>query len=193
MAAFGEDVAAVVNELDLDQVVFVGHSMGASVVVEAAKRISDQVIGVVAVDEFLDLDYSASLSPADIEAFLAPFSDDFPGTTREFVSTDMFVPESDPDLVNWILDDVSSAPAHVGIEAGKNLFLYESGDLHQALGEIQVPIRAIHSDMKPTNVEALERYGIEVVLMSGVGHFLTMEDPETFNALISEAISDFVG
>ena len=193
MAAFGEDVAAVVNELDLDQVVLVGHSMGASVVVEAEKRISDQVIGLVAVDEFLDLDQSASLTPADIEAFLAPFTDDFAGTTREFVSADMFLPGSDPDLVNWILDDVSSAPAHVGIEAGKNLFLYESGDVHQALGEIQVPIRAIHSDMKPTNVEALERYGIEVVLMSGVGHFLTMEDPETFNALISEAISDFVG
>jgi pimeloyl-ACP methyl ester carboxylesterase len=47
--------------------------------------------------------------------------------------------------------------------------------------------------MKPTNVEALERYGIEVVLMSGVGHIVMMEDPETFNALISEAISDFVG
>ncbi len=27
--------------------------------------------------------------------------------------------------------------------------------------------------------------------MTGVGHFVMMEDPETFNSLLSEAVADF--
>lgn len=38
MEAFGADVAAVVDELDLERVVLVGHSMGGDVIVEAARK-----------------------------------------------------------------------------------------------------------------------------------------------------------
>jgi pimeloyl-ACP methyl ester carboxylesterase len=48
--AFGEDVAAVVTELDLDEVVLVGHSLGGPVVVAAAALIPERIIGVVGVD-----------------------------------------------------------------------------------------------------------------------------------------------
>ena len=39
MAAFGADVAAVVNKLDLKNIVLVGHSMGGPVCLEAARRL----------------------------------------------------------------------------------------------------------------------------------------------------------
>jgi pimeloyl-ACP methyl ester carboxylesterase len=32
---------------------------------------------------------------------------------------------------------------------------------------------------------------VHTVLMPGVGHFLMMEDPETFNRLLGEVIADF--
>ena len=48
---------------------------------------------------------------------------------------------------------------------------------------------AINADsFGTTNVEMAERYGIEVVLMSGVGHFVMLEDPETFNRLLAVAV-----
>ena len=37
-------------------------------------------------------------------------------------------------------------------------------------------------------MEAAQRYGIEVILMSGVGHFMMLEDPQTFNRLLDEAV-----
>jgi pimeloyl-ACP methyl ester carboxylesterase len=52
MAAFGEDVAAVVDRLGLKSVVLVGHSMGGDVVVEAARRLQGRVIGLVWVDDY---------------------------------------------------------------------------------------------------------------------------------------------
>ncbi len=34
-------------------------------------------------------------------------------------------------------------------------------------------------------------HGMDVVIMSGVGHFVMMEDPERFNALLASAIAEF--
>ena len=47
MAAFGEDVVTVVEQLGADQVVLVGHSMGGDVIVEAALGLGDRVAGLV--------------------------------------------------------------------------------------------------------------------------------------------------
>jgi hypothetical protein len=38
------------------------------------------------------------------------------------------------------------------------------------------------------NREAAHRYGIEVMQMSGVGHFVMLEEPQTFNRLLDEAV-----
>ena len=46
MAAFGDDVAAVVRHPGLGEVVLIGHSMGGDVVVETALRLGGQVLGV---------------------------------------------------------------------------------------------------------------------------------------------------
>jgi pimeloyl-ACP methyl ester carboxylesterase len=34
---------------------------------------------------------------------------------------------------------------------------------------------------------------VKTVLVSGVGHFLMMEDPDRFNRLLGEVIEDFSG
>lgn len=44
------DVEAVVDALDLDRIVLVGHSMGASIALEYAAQHPDRVAGLVLVD-----------------------------------------------------------------------------------------------------------------------------------------------
>jgi pimeloyl-ACP methyl ester carboxylesterase len=50
MASFGEDVAAVVVEIDAKEVILIGHSMGGDVIVEAARRLRSRITGLVWVD-----------------------------------------------------------------------------------------------------------------------------------------------
>ena len=57
-----------------------------------------------------------------------------------------------------------------------------------ALRELQAPVVAINPDYRPTDIGALRRHGVELVLMPGVGHFLMLEDPDTFNRLLGETI-----
>ncbi|MFC2038592.1 alpha/beta fold hydrolase, partial [Chloroflexota bacterium] len=56
MSAFGEDVAAVIRELDIEQVILIGHSMGGPVIIEAAQIVPERIAGLIGVDTFQDID-----------------------------------------------------------------------------------------------------------------------------------------
>ncbi len=89
MGNFGEDVAAVVRQIQNPKIILVGHSMGAPVALEATRRIGDRVIGIVAVDSLKTIGQPV-MPEAQIEKVLQPFKDDFIGHTREFVTTELF-------------------------------------------------------------------------------------------------------
>ena len=188
--AFGEDVAAVIDGLKLDRVVLVGHSMGGPVIVEAARIAPQEVIGLVVVDALQDPDAPGMTLDA-MQGFLARFEENFSDAMRDLVSTGMFVPESDPILKAWIVEDMASGPPEVGVGALRANILWPSTTRSNALAALRVPVRLINSPLYPTDSAAVNRYGMDVVIMSGVGHFLMMEDPKRFNALLSSAIANF--
>ncbi len=187
MKAFGQDVAAVVEELGLDQVVLVGHSMGGPVGAEAARLLGNRVKVVVGADTFNDVSYRFTQESAD--NWLRPFQTDFEVATSDFVRT-MFVPTSDSALVEQIVDDMSAAAPAVAIGVLEGYVNWYNYEVAAALPELRAPIRLINSDYRPTNVDAGREYAssFDVVLMSGVGHFVMMEDPETFNRLLGEIV-----
>jgi pimeloyl-ACP methyl ester carboxylesterase len=186
MDSFGKDVAAVVEKLDLQQVILIGHSMGGPVIIEAARQIPERVAGLVGVDTFLDLD--KRYTEQQIDAFIGPFERDFAGATSRLVRG-MFLSDADPALVEWVVTDMSSAQLEVGIGAMRQLAGF---DAKEALKEVRRPIYCINSDMRDTNIKAGQRLAVafEVRLMSGVGHFVMLEDPKTFNELLSQTISE---
>jgi pimeloyl-ACP methyl ester carboxylesterase len=188
--AFGEDVAAVINGLGLERVVLVGHSMGGPVIVEAARIAPQKVIGLVGVDTLQNPD-APGMPPEAMQAFLAPFEENFSDAVRNLVSAAMFVPQSDPNLKEWIVEDMASAPPDVGVGALRSNMLWPTTTRSEALAALRAPVRLINSPLFPTDSAATDRHGMEVVIMDGVGHFAMMENPETFNSLLSSAIADF--
>jgi pimeloyl-ACP methyl ester carboxylesterase len=191
MGAFGEDVVAVVNKLNLDQVVLVGHSMGGLVILEAARRMPKRVIGLVGVDTLQN--FEGKFTQEQIDDLLTPFRSNFGEATRNFVRN-MFTPNSDPALVEKIATDMSSAPQEVGLGALEGYFDFYTDEIIRVLQEVQAPITCINSDKYPTSVETNQRYApsFKAVIMSGVGHFNMIEDPETFNRLLEETVQEFV-
>jgi pimeloyl-ACP methyl ester carboxylesterase len=147
-----------------------------------------QVIGVVGVDTFKNL--GKIRIKEEIDPVLAPFYSDFMGTTEAFVRERMFEPTSDAALVATIAADMASAPPYVALDAAEWLY-HNDQHLQAALRTLRMPIVMINSDSS-TNIEAAERFGISVKLMSGVGHFVMLEAPETFNHLLEEAIKRFL-
>jgi pimeloyl-ACP methyl ester carboxylesterase len=57
-----------------------------------------------------------------------------------------------------------------------------------------MPVRAINASNVTTEVEINRKYApdFDAVLMDGVGHFLYLERPDEFNALLDRTIADVV-
>ena len=184
MESFGGDVEAVTVGLDLDDVVLVGHSMGGDVVTDAALRLGDRVRGVVWVDTYGSL--GQPRSAGQVEAVLAPLRADFVAGARALVRT-MFTADSHPELVEWVVDDMSSAPPHIAVAALEPAITVEPAVV-RALPQIDAPVVQISPR---ADVAALERHGVRTVLMPRVGHFPMLEAPETFNGILSEIVASF--
>jgi pimeloyl-ACP methyl ester carboxylesterase len=185
IASFGADVAAVVEGLGLERVILVGHSMGGDVILEAARRLRGRVLGLVWVDAYRGL--GEPKTPERIQAFQAPFRANFVEATRAFVHR-MF-PESAPaSLVEFIAEDMSSAPPEIALHALEAAISFDR-EIPSALAELKLPLVAINPDAPSTDIPSMERHGIEVVCMSGVGHFPMLEDPDRFNTVFREVIA----
>lgn len=187
MRAFGEDVVAVVDRLDLAEVVLVGHSMGGDVIVDAALELRDRVVGLVWVDAYDDLDEPSS--PEAISTFLAPFRDDFGAAARAFVRT-MFLPGADPGLVEWVSADMSAAPPAIALDVAVASFS-NGRAIPGLLRELQAPVVAINTGWLRPDVESLRRHGVGALVLSDLGHFPMLEAPARFNAVLRDVVDHF--
>ncbi len=189
LMAFGADVAAVVDHLELDRVILVGHSMGGPVALEASRLMPNRVIGVVGVDTLQDADYE--YDPEQIAGFVAAFEIDFEGACSHFVAQ-MFTEKADPDLVERIRAGMCAGSPDVGAAIMRQ---YVDYDLGAALAAIDVPVRCINCAKWPTNIEANRTYhpDFDAIIIEGPSHFLMLEAPEEFNARLAEVVAEISG
>ena len=184
--AFGDDVAAVVDELALERVVLIGHSLGGPVVVEAALSLEERVHGVVVVDALRNITKATTMD--DWKKLAAPLRANFQEKTASWVRDVMFVPTSDPKLVDSIASDMAAAPPEQALAALKALKFWHG---EKALEALRVPTLAINAQARFTDAKALEERGVGVVWMRDAGHFLMLEAPKTFDNLLQAALRAF--
>ena len=188
IAGFGGDVAAVVQQLGLQRVILIGHSMGGDAVLEAARRLPGRVAGLVWVDVYNQL--RMPRTPQEVQALMAPFRAAFAETTRTLVRS-MFPPGSDRSLVEHVATDMSAAPPAIALGALESAMTFDR-EVPAALRELNLPVVAINPDYRPTDFGSMLRHGVRVVVMPGVGHFLMMEDPPRFNLLLREVVEELL-
>ena len=153
-------------------------------IAEAARQLPNQTMGLIMVDTYKKL--GPGRTPEQVQSFVAKLRADFKDSTSALVKS-MFLPGSDTGMVNWVATDMSSAPSAIALDALDHSFSY-SRQMPHTLEEIKLPVIAINSDNSPTDVESMNHYGVQVMIMHGVGHFMMMEDPDRFNRLLKTAI-----
>lgn len=187
--AFGGDVAAVVNGLPHDRVILVGHSMGGPVVVDGARQIGERVKLIVGVDTLHQV--TSGRSVAQSQARWAGFAENFPVAVQGFVRSQFFLASSDPALIDRVANDMAAAPPEVAIAAGVGLSVYNAkAGLTATSG---IPLTLINATAQPTDRAAHDalRSHFDLHLMSTAGHFLMMEQPRTFNALLRDVVAPY--
>lgn len=185
MSAFGNDVAAVVNQVATDKVILVGHSMGGPVVIEAAKLLGDRVIGIVGVDTFYT-PFEYPTSEEKIEEFIGPFKNDFQAASEQLVNS-MFTPSADPELIETIVEQMGSADQDMAVSAMREIFRWNAQQAPTDLEIYSAKLRNING--APTGKEtALDE---SVTLIRGVGHFVAQAKPDEFNQVLEQIITEY--
>lgn len=188
---FARDVSAVVEKLDLDNVVLAGHSMGGAVILEVEKILPDRVSALVGVDTFTYEQTYPKLPQEAIEQILTPIRANFPEAMRGLVHQLFSASKNpDPDLVEKVATEMATFPPDIMLPALEELLMW---DLDDALKKQGTPLRCINS-RNLSSKETNQRYAdyFDVVLMPDVGHFVMMENPDLFNRLLAEAIRELV-
>ena len=185
VANFSRDVVALIEALELEQVILVGHSMGGPVSLGAAAAVPERIVGVIGVDTLHDaeVEYTAEM----MAPVIAQFEADFEGTAVSFVSG-MFPEGTDLRVIDGILRDVQRAGSEVGTAILRSYAGYVPA---KAFAACPVPLICINATQpNPTMVENNRAYipDFEVVLVEDVGHFLVVERPETFEGLLRTAL-----
>ncbi len=191
MEAFSDDLKAVAEKLDLEQVVLVGFSMGGPVTLEAAKRMPQRVIGVVLVDILQDID--VELDQEQINAIADDFRENLHDSA--YLRTGAFSPGADEGLIQRYIDSHPEVFPEYWWEAFDQLCHWMNDKTKATLVEVSSPIVAINSDQNPTNVEAFRRYApsFKVRLIPDVGHIgVIWENPDLFQRLLDASVEEFI-
>ena len=188
MKAFGEDVRAVVEATESEDVILVGHSMGGSVIAEAARLMPKRVKGLIGVDTLGNVEYP--MTSEEFEQMAAPMKKEFVSGSREFVKQ-MILPGTDPTLAEWIFSDMASASPSVAMSAMEEMMSqYMTGEAARIFEEIRVPVISVNADLWPIDYEANRRHmhSYDAIVLKGADHFLMMNRPIEFNWALEQAI-----
>ena len=185
--AFAADVAAVVDALELEDVVLIGHSMSGPIIVEAARLLGDRVRGLIPVDTLHDVGHPPT--EAQIGGLLASFDGDFRRGAQGFVRA-MFPADADPALVDLVANDMAAAPPEIALAAMRGLFAH---DVRPSLAALTAPVICLNADMWPADLAGNREIQpkFDLILLAGAGHFLFLEQPEVFNGKLAEILRRF--
>jgi pimeloyl-ACP methyl ester carboxylesterase len=188
MLSFGDDVKAVVEAIGADQVILIGHSMAGAVIAEAARLMPNRVVGLIGVDTLENVEHA--MTAEELEQIVAPLRKDFQARAGK-LAAGMISETTDPQLRDWIVSDMSSAPPAVAVSAMHGMMSqYVTGDIARLFEEIKVPVLTIKADNWPVNCEANQRHmtSFNSIVLKDTDHFLMLDRPVLFNQTLARAI-----
>jgi len=176
VAAMTSDVDAVAGALRLQRFVLVGHSYGATVAAAYAAQHPERVAGLLLADG----GGNVKVSKEEEKAFFAELRKDKDAFLRQF-----FAPILEPsreEVRNAVFESVRNTPVEVFARAMAGLLTVDVGSFVRAYHGPLLLIAA--ADIESPASLHVQFPELPAKKMRGVGHWLMMDKPDEFNALL---------
>jgi len=199
---FGSAVATLVHQLDLNDAVLIGHSMGCRVILEALANARDRVSGLALVDGSRMV-----ATQSDLQSLLTRLD---PSGYREFAGglfAQMFTDKSDSATRERVIDRCLGFDPEWATALFTNMARWDAEHLPMALTKNEVPLLAVQTttianagNRRTLDVDEATPFtdylkatfsnaGSRIEVLANTGHFPQFEEPERLNELI-EAFVD---
>ncbi len=187
---YARDVSAVLNGLDLKNVILIGHSMSGAIALETALNHQPRVLGLIGIDNFNT--YGAKETPQskkETEAFFKEARAHYKKTVTAYVNQALFAPSTPKSIRKRVVDDIANSDSTIALDCIEQSMAYQ-GDAK--LKTLKMPLYLINSSANPTDTLAFRKNGIAYRFFNigRTGHYPMLEKPEKFNALLTQAIDD---
>jgi len=188
MALFARAIDAVMRDAGLERAVLVGHSMGTPVVWQFSRLFPAKTRALVAVDGGFR---SQVTGAAEREKYAARYKGpDYKATMAGIVDF-LLGPMPDAAMRERVKSGMLATPQHVVASAA---FEMSEPRVFAPEPKIGVPVLAVYSSFPIWSAEyrkAIEAFipRLDYRTMDGVGHFLMMEKPEAFNAMLLDFLA----
>lgn len=186
MQSYGQDVKSIVERLNIENLILIGHSMGGAVILEAAKLLSSRILGLIMVDSLAGNLY-VRMEAAEIKEILTPFEENFERTFLNLLEP-MLSDKFNPQDVNQLKNSIPHLDKRSLISALTELCKW---DMNDVLPEITRPIKCICAGRTfPPEIRDVYNRVFDALYIEEVGHLLIYEDPSRFNKVFSELLED---
>jgi pimeloyl-ACP methyl ester carboxylesterase len=192
IASYAEDISTIIQQLNLKKVVLVGFSLGAPIVIEAANKVPNHVIGVVLVDGLQEVEMQ--IPPPMAHYLDSVMMDLINNPTKEKLVGGGFFKKNVDSSFHRVVSLLEGA-SHIGwSETLLGYVKWQNEDCTNSIKAVKAPIIAINSDLEQTNVEAFRKYSpsFKVNIVEDVGHLIMWDNKEEFNRLLEESIQEFI-
>jgi len=187
LVAMAQDVAAVVDSLQLAKFVLIGHSYGGGVIATYAGQQPERVAGLLFVDPIGDL---RKIPPADLDEWMAGFRSD---TYAEAVEAHWrrILLNADSAVTQAVIGSLKKTPKEVVVGALESTLTFDPAN---ALKNYRGPMQTIVSGL-PDSPFALHHAipNLPRITMTGTSHWLQMDQPEKFNREMNEFLKSVGG
>jgi sigma-B regulation protein RsbQ len=190
LEGYAGDVVEILEQLDLHDVVFVGHSVGAIIGLLAANRLPSRIGALVLVGpspRYIDADgYAGGFSQSDIDALLDGLDANYFGWAGSMAPAIMGAPEQ-PELSSELNDSFCSTDPTIARHFARVTFL---SDNRADLAQVAVPtlvIQARDDVIAPVTVGTYVAEQIpdsELVVLPVTGHCAHLSAPAQVVAAI---------
>jgi pimeloyl-ACP methyl ester carboxylesterase len=199
IAHYGGDVAALVNHLELNGCILIGHSMGTRVVLEANRLVPERVAGIVLIDGSRsgsgDPDAAEAAAHATIEKV------GYPAFAEHLFRQMFFRPSPEADA---IVARALRQSAEFGPLLWPSMARWDAAEMDAALAAVRAPLLAIQSTTRdaqmrrsPLKAGQSTPYldlirdsvpGAKLAIVPNTGHFTQIEAADEVNRLIADFI-----
>lgn len=193
---YAKDVIAVINGLQLKKVILVGHSMSGQTILEVAKTIPENIIGLIGVDNFKTI--VTSFGPDHelaLQNFIQSFKDNYDSVATNYCYQGLFPYQyKDSVPMKRVANDILAMDHKVSI-AALEASIKGLPKQTKLLSETKLPLYIIQTDLLPMHDSLVRTYvkgGLNVKNVRGVGHYPMIEKPAEFNQRMEEAINVMV-
>lgn len=189
---YTEDIKTVIEQLQLKNVILIGHSMSGDIILNVSNKYPSLLTGIVGVDNLHTPGGPLSSDQQkEMAAFFDMLSAGFDTTVNNYMRQSLFQPTTDSSVVNRVMNNVFTCDSSIAIKVLQSLTVISQQEKKLMKG-LSHKLYLVNSDVLPIQSDSLEKYcnkGFHAELVHATGHYPMIEKPAEFNTALQKIIS----